>query len=430
MGPKSKGVGRRVDKLSHQEHQDWFAIQDLLQQANYEGAADQFQHILTNFEPTKNPMLATLLAVAQQLCMTCSQYRSEVSRHQEAYAEAVVREKEMRRQLTAVLDQVKHLLEPNSDFIDEPVQTEREELAVQTGEGRRLWRGARAIFGRGSFKDKQLPPLSYPPYQAGERTTGTASENGPQKDRPITFTVYCFGTFRVYMDGRLIENWNGNKSKAIFKYLLFHSEPTHSEILMDIFWRDIEPAASRRNLYQAIYVLRQALQAKIDDQQLILCSDGTYQLNPNVNVWLDCRAFRQHYELGRKLIEAGKPEEAIREFEAADNLYGGEFIPEDRYEDWVTTLREDLRHSHLEIIDWLSQEYFNRQQYTVAISYARKILQVDNCREDAHRRLMRAYHHLGQRHLALRQYHLCVSALREVLDVDPMPATIELSRLI
>jgi DNA-binding SARP family transcriptional activator len=55
-----------------------------------------------------------------------------------------------------------------------------------------------------------------------------------------------------------------------------------------------------------------------------------------------------------------------------------------------------------------------------------KILAKDDCREDAHRRLMRCYGWQGQRHLALRQYHLCMEALARVLDVSPMGETVAL----
>ena len=60
--------------------------------------------------------------------------------------------------------------------------------------------------------------------------------------------------------------------------------------------------------------------------------------------------------------------------------------------------------------------------------YARcnEMLAEDDCREDAHRRLMRCYSRQGQRNLALRQYHLCAETLARVLDVSPMQETVAL----
>ena len=78
----------------------------------------------------------------------------------------------------------------------------------------------------------------------------------------------------------------------------------------------------------------------------------------------------------------------------------------------------------------MSQHFYANEQFATCIHYCRKILAEDNCREDAHRRVMLCYINLGQPHLALRQYHTCVEALREELDVPPMPVTEELYKQI
>ena len=58
----------------------------------------------------------------------------------------------------------------------------------------------------------------------------------------------------------------------------------------------------------------------------------------------------------------------------------------------------------------------------------RKLLEIDACREDIHRRLMRVFARRGERSLALRQYLRCVEALREELDVEPLADTTRLYR--
>jgi DNA-binding SARP family transcriptional activator len=249
--------------------------------------------------------------------------------------------------------------------------------------------------------------------------------NGP------SLTVYCLGTFRVYVNERFIEKWPGNKCKHIFKYLLVHrKQPIHQEVLMDLFWPDVDPESARRNLYQAIYNLRQALQNGDDDYPHILCEDSCYLPNPDAEIWIDSEAFRLHYQTGQQMEREGCMRQAIEAYEQAENLYGGEFLAEDRYEDWLIVHRENLKHAYLDILDRLSQYYFDQAQFAMCIAYCQKILVEDTCREDAHRRLMRCYMSNGQRHLALRQYHTCVEALKRELDVPPMPATIELYRKI
>jgi DNA-binding SARP family transcriptional activator len=77
----------------------------------------------------------------------------------------------------------------------------------------------------------------------------------------------------------------------------------------------------------------------------------------------------------------------------------------------------------MDILDRLSCHYFEQREMALCISYCQKILLEDNCREDAHRRLMRCYLIQGQRYLAIRQYHICVEAVQQELEVPPMPAT-------
>ena len=118
--------------------------------------------------------------------------------------------------------------------------------------------------------------------------------------------------------------------------------------------------------------------------------------------------------------------EAMREYEVAEGLYQGDLLEEDLYEDWLIPRREGLKDSYLIILDRLSRYYLKEKGYATCIHLCQKILAKDDCREDAHRRLMRCYSRQGQRNLALRQYHLCVEALGRVLDVPPMPETVAL----
>ena len=195
---------------------------------------------------------------------------------------------------------------------------------------------------------------------------------------------------------------------------------------MELFWPGMGLKGARRNLYQAIYNLRQALQTDGEDYPYILTEGNSYSLNPELEFWVDSEAFDLHYQNAQTLIASDRSEEAMREFQMAEDLYSGEFLAEDRYEDWPLVHRENLKNAYLDALDQLSQYFYAKGQFATCIYYCRKILAEDNCREDAHRRVMLCYINLGQPHLALRQYHTCVEALREELDVPPMPATEEL----
>jgi len=60
-------------------------------------------------------------------------------------------------------------------------------------------------------------------------------------------------------------------------------------------------------------------------------------------------------------------------------------------------------------------------RYGPAASLCQLILAQDNCREDAHARLMRCYSRQGQLALAIRQYQVCVQTLATELNIAPSP---------
>ena len=241
--------------------------------------------------------------------------------------------------------------------------------------------------------------------------------------------VQALGDFRVFLNRRQITEWKGNRSKLLLKYFLLQRErPVPVEVLMDTFWRDEEPELARRSLYQAVYLLRQALQAAGGDGALVVSTHGTYGLDPTLAVWLDSDVFAQHVRSAVDLERRGSVPEAMAQYELAETLYGGDFLAEDMYEEWTSARRDSLRADYLHVLDRLSAYTFAQQNWPLCLTYTQKTLQVEPCHEAAHQRLMRVYAARGQRHLALRQYAACVERLAEELGVEPSSETVQLYR--
>ena len=242
-----------------------------------------------------------------------------------------------------------------------------------------------------------------------------------------TLTIYCFGLLRVFFNEQPIDKWGSNKAKSIFKYLIANrAQPVPMEMLMELFWPDTEPQYARKSLHQAIYTMRKSFQADDPDFAIVLYDEGCYYLNPAAAIWIDQETFSSYYKSAQQLEHRGQVDEAVELYQVAVSLYEGEFLAEDRYEEWPLLQRERLKHNYLDLLDHLSEYYFDHDELAMVITLCRKLLDADPCREDTHRRLMRAFLRRGQRHLALRQYHLCVQALQDELGVPPMPATTDL----
>jgi DNA-binding SARP family transcriptional activator len=241
-----------------------------------------------------------------------------------------------------------------------------------------------------------------------------------------TLIVHLLGPLRVTLAERAVESWPSGRGRALFKYLLAHREqPTPRDVLMDMFWPDAAPEAARNSLNVAIHGLRQALKTAAD-LPVVLFQDGAYGLNPALSIWVDIDEFERHVQAGRQLEAAGQLAAATTEYEVATSLYQGDFLADDPYEEWPVLARERLRVAYLDTLDRLAQLYFSQGQYVACAALCQRTLAQDNCREDAHCRLMRCYSRQGQQHLALRQYQACAEALRSELDIEPAPTTVQL----
>jgi DNA-binding SARP family transcriptional activator len=221
-----------------------------------------------------------------------------------------------------------------------------------------------------------------------------------------------------------VDDWPSNKGKAIFKYLVTHRErPVVKEVLMELFWPGAHPDAARNNLNVAIYGLRQALRKSRPSYSHVLFQDDCYLLNPDLQIWIDVEEFTERNETAHEMEQRGDQIAAMREYHAAETLYEGEFLEEDRYEDWVLARRQRLEDDYLGLLDQLGRYYLDQEEETACAIVCRKMLAVDPCREEAHRTLMRCYKRQGQPYLALRQYHFCVETLKAELDVPPSQET-------
>ncbi|GAC1511602.1 MAG: hypothetical protein NVS2B16_13260 [Chloroflexota bacterium] len=137
------------------------------------------------------------------------------------------------------------------------------------------------------------------------------------------------------------------------------------------------------------------------------------------HIWVDADEFQHRSDEALK-----KP--SVGNLEAAHALYGGELLPEDRYEDWASARREYMAERHLDVLVALATTLAKQHDYAGAAQRLRTALLEDPAREDVHRHLMRLYAMSGNRHQSLRQYQACREALEQELGALPDSETEQL----
>jgi DNA-binding SARP family transcriptional activator len=210
---------------------------------------------------------------------------------------------------------------------------------------------------------------------------------------------------------------------SLLKYLLYHRQRRiPREELIDLYWPEADPELARNRLNVAVSHVRQVFRNHIEGE-VVVYQEGKYSLSSKLDFWTDLSEFERNLEEAWRDTQAGKPESAIRCLEVAANLYQGDFLADDRYEEWTIFTRERVRLAYLDALVQLAHHYFNSRQHAACAALCQSILERDPCREDIHCLLMRCYARQDQFHLGLRQYQTCVEVLDRELEIEPAEAT-------
>jgi two-component SAPR family response regulator len=243
--------------------------------------------------------------------------------------------------------------------------------------------------------------------------------------------AFFFGPFRVHVNNKPIEDWPGKKGKSIFAYLLLnHKKKIYRDVLMDLLWRKSDPDSARNCLNVTIHGLRRVLQDVDPKTEYILFKDECYYFNSEIDIKLDVEEFRKKWLKAQSIEHISGLRAAVLEYERAAEIYRGEFLEDEIYDDWSSLDRENLKEIYLVILDKISENFMHNGNHHEAISVCKKILEKDNCREDIYRRLMECFYSSGHRAKAIKIFRKCTKALKAELEVEPTAATIQLYRQI
>lgn len=235
--------------------------------------------------------------------------------------------------------------------------------------------------------------------------------------------VHFLGTFRVMINGIDVDTTSRRRGRDVLAYLLAHRRRSvPRDVLMDVFWPAAGPDAACNNLHVALSLARRALAVAWPGPVIERCLAG-YRISDQVHVWSDIEHFEECCNAGLSADRAGDREAALRWYEAACQLYEGDFLAEQPYTDWAACPRDRLRLQAVEIQTRLLDLYIERADYGPATLLGRQILTLDPCNEQVHRRLMTCYFETGQRHMALSQYRRVATALWDAFQVLPSAET-------
>jgi predicted ATPase/DNA-binding SARP family transcriptional activator len=263
-------------------------------------------------------------------------------------------------------------------------------------------------------------------------------------DVTTTLDVSTLGRFEVRRNQEQLTggNWHRRKVVDLFKLLLsIEQHRFHREQVQEILWpmSTLEQAAN--SFGKTLYLLRRALEPELpsgkgSSSHYIQLEHDTLLLIPD-SLSIDADIFEsstRQLQAQMRSLSDKESERSIQmlleEFDSVLDLYRGDYLPEDLYEDWTQRRRDRLRRIHSWLLENGAQLALIIGNGPRASEYLLELLESNPADEQTHRQLMLVYARMGRRSDALNQYVLLRKTLKEELRANPLPETNELFRQI
>lgn len=245
-------------------------------------------------------------------------------------------------------------------------------------------------------------------------------------------SLSLLGSFQVRLDGKPLTQFEYDKVRALLAYLVVEAGyPQRRDALCALLWPEQSDKAARHSLSQALLKLRQTLADQGAEVPFLLADRTTVQFNPASTYWLDVAEFEA--ALAAPVAhDHPRPEtcaQCMERRQRAVALYRGDFLKglsigdSLAFEEWMSVKQERLHRLALDALYELTRYHEWRGELDQARQYARRQLELEPWREEAHQQLMRLLAHGGQRSAALAQYETCQRVLAEEFGADPSPDT-------
>lgn len=245
----------------------------------------------------------------------------------------------------------------------------------------------------------------------------------------VQVEIHTFGAFSVRIDGHSVSEWGRKKARDIFKVLLInYRRAVTVDELIDKLWdgvpargKSIEPA-----LLNAVSFIRKALEPDLkpyEPSRFLRHQERSYLLDFGDDAEIDFLQFTRLLDAAR--AAPARPRRIALTAQAVQ-LYTGDFLKEDLYEDWSAYERETLKEKYLAALESLAIEYRSQDEVAQCIAAAEQLLACDGTHEGAFTLLITLYRDTGRLSDAHKVYRRCVQAFKKEFDAPPPHAVTDL----
>lgn len=245
--------------------------------------------------------------------------------------------------------------------------------------------------------------------------------NKHKKSVTNSTTINLFGGLHVISpDGQTqILKWRTSKAKELFAYLLNHrDEIIYRDTILELFWPESDRVRASKQLYTAIYTIRQTLKNyDLDGVQI-----SSPLLNSGYKLLMEHTVVDVEQWLSSLKSLPSLEQATVDEHEQVFQMYTGDYLGDCDYL-WAESERERLRRLWLQHAHQLTDFYITNENFSAAIKVQEKVQALFTDEEENYFTLMKLYDLLNNVAAVEEQYLLLKKALQEHLAVEPSEET-------
>ncbi len=231
----------------------------------------------------------------------------------------------------------------------------------------------------------------------------------------VVLQLRCLGSFAIRADGDWTSGPAFRHGRELLQYLVSYPRSAASrDVLIGAFWPTLDVQTAAHRLHIAVAGARGALRALCPEVDGIRCTGSAYAWNPVVHIDSDA----EH------LLAASRGS-SIDAMKSAAELYAGEYLAGEEAE-WMYPLRLRCANAYATILERLSEDAIEREDYVEGLDYGLRLLETDRAHEGAARLVMHSFAASGRRGAALAAYDSLAAYLRHHLALKPCAQTDQL----
>lgn len=173
----------------------------------------------------------------------------------------------------------------------------------------------------------------------------------------VKTSVSTFGGLNIYFDDEPVSiAWESQKARLLFCCLLVTCDQwVHRQKIIEAVWPGCTYASGEKNFKTTLSRLRKSF-STAHGITPVLAQGEAIRLN-HLDVSADASDFKSNATQGIKLLVRGEIKAARNYLEAAQDLYLGDFLPEEPHNSFISAARMEYADTYNSVIKSLEKSY-------------------------------------------------------------------------